>query len=110
MLLRPRKGDSRLETPRLKSMPDPIEANSPAIDKSTEGGRLLRFVRIIAVPVLITLYAGCVPLLLVRNLAHLLTRKMDNAFDAVCRQCSWDNSFWPFPRASEEPLPGDPNA
>jgi hypothetical protein len=62
-------------------------------------------IRICAVPLLAFLYLACVPVLLARNGAHILARWMDNAFDAVCGLCGWDNRYWPLPKTSDEPLP-----
>ena len=72
-------------------------------------GRKQRLVRILSTPVLVLLYLGCVPILLLRNALHVLTLWMDNTFDVMCKICGWDNRYWPLPKASDEPLPFDPN-
>jgi hypothetical protein len=69
----------------------------------------IRFVRLLAAPLLVFIYVGCLPLLLTRNVAHIACRWMDTAFDGVCKICGWDNRFWPLPKASDEPLPCEPN-
>lgn len=62
-------------------------------------------VRIIAVPILVTLYIGAVIPLTVRQFAHMVTYLFDWAFDRTAKLAGWDCRYWPLPKASDSSLP-----
>jgi len=64
----------------------------------------MKILRPIALPILVVLYIGAIIPLAARNACHQITKGMDWAFDFVARCASWDPTYWPLPKASDNPL------
>jgi len=62
-------------------------------------------IQMIAVPILIILYAATLPCLLLRNLFQYLCVFLDWLFDCLGWLAGWDTRCWPMPRAQDSPLP-----
>lgn len=62
-------------------------------------------IRIIAVPILVVLYLLPIPFLLLRNLFQCICVGLDWTFDRVGWLAGWDTTYWPLPKAQDEPVP-----
>lgn len=61
--------------------------------------------RIIGIPLLITLYLLVGIPLMFRQFFHLCCIFFDYLFDLTAQMCGWDTTFWPLPKAQDNPLP-----
>lgn len=64
----------------------------------------MRILRPIVIPILILLYLSAGVLLCGRQVFHHLTKFMDWAFDVIAYCAAWDTTYWPLPKASDNPL------
>lgn len=66
-------------------------------------------VRPIAVPLLFVIYCAAGVPLFGRQLCHVAVMCCDTLFDKVANAAGWDTRYWPFPKASDQSLPGKKN-